>query len=33
MLRDPSAINFLNKAIDEDILRTLPSLCVFQVGY
>lgn len=31
-LKDPSAINFLNKAIDEDILRTLPSLCVFQVN-
>jgi hypothetical protein len=31
VLRDPSAINFLNKAIDEDIVRTLPSLCVFQV--
>lgn len=30
-LKDPTAINFLNKAIDEDILRTLPSLCVFQV--
>ncbi|KAF1802221.1 rab-GTPase-TBC domain-containing protein [Mucor lusitanicus] len=30
VLRDPAAINFLNKAIDEDILRTLPSLCVFQ---
>ncbi|CAO3655034.1 unnamed protein product [Mucor hiemalis] len=30
VLHDPSAINFLNKAIDEDILRTLPSLCVFQ---
>ncbi|KAG2205705.1 hypothetical protein INT47_008062 [Mucor saturninus] len=29
-LKDPTAINFLNKAIDEDILRTLPSLCVFQ---
>ncbi|OAC98586.1 hypothetical protein MUCCIDRAFT_150009, partial [Mucor lusitanicus CBS 277.49] len=28
--QDP--INFLNKAIDEDILRTLPSLCVFQVN-
>ncbi|KAI7904348.1 uncharacterized protein BX663DRAFT_432112 [Cokeromyces recurvatus] len=28
---DPTMINFLNKAIDEDILRTLPSLCVFQV--
>ncbi|GAN02498.1 hypothetical protein MAM1_0023c01942 [Mucor ambiguus] len=32
VLRDPAAINFLNKAIDEDILRTLPSLCVFQVS-
>lgn len=32
VLRDPTAINFLNKAIDEDILRTLPSLCVFQVN-
>lgn len=31
ILTDPTAINFLNKAIDEDILRTLPSLCVFQV--
>lgn len=31
-LKDPTAINFLNKAIDEDILRTLPSLCVFQVN-
>jgi hypothetical protein len=31
VLKDPTAINFLNKAIDEDILRTLPSLCVFQV--
>ncbi|KAG2233208.1 hypothetical protein INT48_007628 [Thamnidium elegans] len=30
ILTDPTAINFLNKAIDEDILRTLPSLCVFQ---
>lgn len=28
---NPTVINFLNKAIDEDILRTLPSLCVFQV--
>lgn len=32
VLKDPTAINFLNKAIDEDILRTLPSLCVFQVS-
>jgi hypothetical protein len=32
VLKDPTTINFLNKAIDEDILRTLPSLCVFQVG-
>lgn len=31
VLKDPTAITFLNKAIDEDILRTLPSLCVFQV--
>jgi hypothetical protein len=31
VLVDPSTINFLNKAIDEDIIRTLPSLCVFQV--
>ncbi|KAI8968517.1 hypothetical protein BDF20DRAFT_827984 [Mycotypha africana] len=30
-ITDPAVINFLNKAIDEDILRTLPSLCVFQV--
>ncbi|KAI9484015.1 MAG: rab-GTPase-TBC domain-containing protein [Benjaminiella poitrasii] len=30
MDKDPIMINFLNKAIDEDILRTLPSLCVFQ---
>ncbi|CEP15882.1 hypothetical protein [Parasitella parasitica] len=30
VLKDPAAISFLNKAIDEDILRTLPSLCVFQ---
>ncbi|KAI9283422.1 rab-GTPase-TBC domain-containing protein [Sporodiniella umbellata] len=30
MLNNSTAINFLNKAIDEDILRTLPSLCVFQ---
>lgn len=28
---DTDASVFLNKAIDEDILRTLPSLCVFQV--
>ncbi|KAI8051910.1 rab-GTPase-TBC domain-containing protein [Gilbertella persicaria] len=27
---DPTLINFLNKAIEEDIVRTLPSLCVFQ---
>lgn len=32
ILKDPAAINYLNKAIDEDILRTLPSLCVFQVN-
>ncbi|KAI8083050.1 uncharacterized protein BX664DRAFT_366673 [Halteromyces radiatus] len=28
---DPTMIAFLRKAVDEDILRTLPSLCVFQV--
>ncbi|KAI8986543.1 hypothetical protein BDB01DRAFT_720319 [Pilobolus umbonatus] len=32
VIKDPVIINFLNKAIDEDILRTLPSLCVFQVN-
>lgn len=31
LVNNPTAISFLNKAIDEDILRTLPSLCVFQV--
>ncbi|RCH90636.1 hypothetical protein CU097_009554 [Rhizopus azygosporus] len=31
LIVNPTVINFLNKAIDEDILRTLPSLCVFQV--
>ncbi|CAO3699385.1 unnamed protein product [Rhizopus stolonifer] len=30
LVTNPTAISFLNKAIDEDILRTLPSLCVFQ---
>ncbi|KAG1146843.1 hypothetical protein G6F37_007826 [Rhizopus arrhizus] len=30
LVNNPTAISFLNKAIDEDILRTLPSLCVFQ---
>lgn len=33
ILKDPTVIGFLNKAIDEDILRTLPSLCVFQVYF
>lgn len=32
ILKDPIEISFLNKSIDEDILRTLPSLCVFQVN-
>ncbi|KAI9013387.1 rab-GTPase-TBC domain-containing protein [Phycomyces nitens] len=27
---DRGAMSYLNKTIDEDILRTLPSLCVFQ---
>ncbi|CAO3590506.1 unnamed protein product [Absidia cylindrospora] len=27
---DASTIAFLHKAVDEDIIRTLPSLCVFQ---
>jgi hypothetical protein len=31
IITDSATINYLNKAIDEDILRTLPSLCVFQV--
>ncbi|OBZ90778.1 TBC1 domain family member 14 [Choanephora cucurbitarum] len=30
VIQDPAIVNFLNKAIDEDIVRTLPSLCVFQ---
>ncbi|KAI8384162.1 hypothetical protein BD560DRAFT_190472 [Blakeslea trispora] len=30
ILHDPALVNFLNKTIDEDIVRTLPSLCVFQ---
>ncbi|KAG1440641.1 hypothetical protein G6F56_011838 [Rhizopus delemar] len=33
LVTNPTAISFLNKAIDEDILRTLPSLCVFQVPF
>lgn len=32
VIKNVAAINYLNKEIDEDILRTLPSLCVFQVA-
>ncbi|ORX50238.1 RabGAP/TBC [Hesseltinella vesiculosa] len=29
-IHDPTTLAYLHKSVDEDILRTLPSLCVFQ---
>lgn len=32
LIYDAGTITFLHKAVDEDIVRTLPSLCVFQAS-
>lgn len=33
LIFDTGTITFLHKAVDEDIVRTLPSLCVFQASH